>query len=204
MRAAGAVPSAASALDRAFGEVAPPEPGGVPDRVLLTAAATGPGRAPDLPGAGALPAAMAPDYSPARALLRAAEQHPSRASLVDGATDRVWSVAESADAVARLAGALRGRGLGASSRIAVIAQNSPWHFLIHVAASWIRAATVPMSPRAPAPRLREMLEAAAVDLVVVDEAGAAALAGGARARCGYPHPAGAHGGQGRRPLRRRE
>ena len=179
MRAAGAVPSAASALDRAFGEVAPPEPGGVPDRVLLTAAATGPGRAPDLPGAGALPAAMTPDYSPARALLRAAEQHPSRASLVDGATDRVWSVAESADAVARLAGALRGRGLGASSRIAVIAQNSPWHFLIHVAASWIRAATVPMSPRAPAPRLREMLEAAAADLVVVDEAGAAALAGGA-------------------------
>lgn len=179
MRAAGAVPSAASALDRAFGEVAPPEPGGVPDRVLLTAAATGPDRAPDLPGAGPLPAAVAPDYSPARALLRAAEQHPSRASLVDGATDRVWSAAESADAVARLAGALRGRGLGASSRIAVVAQNSPWHFLIHVAASWIRAATVPMSPRAPAPRLREMLEAAAADLVVVDEAGAAALAGGA-------------------------
>lgn len=181
MRAAGAVPSAASALDRAFGEVAPPEPGGVPDRVLLTAAATGPDRAPDLPGAGPLPAAVAPDYSPARALLRAAEQHPSRASLVDGATDRVWSVAESADAVARLAGSLRGRGLGASSRIAVVAQNSPWHFLIHVAASWIHAATVPMSPRAPAPRLREMLEAAAVDLVVVDEAGAAALAGGAGA-----------------------
>ena len=179
MRAAGAVPSAASALDRAFGEVAPPEPGGVPDRVLLTAAATGPDRAPDLPGAEPFPAAVAPDYSPARALLRAAEQHPSRASLVDGATDRVWSVAESADAVARLAGALRGRGLGASSRIAVVAQNSPWHFLIHVAASWIRAATVPMSPRAPAPRLREMLEAAAVDLVVVDEAGAAALADGA-------------------------
>ena len=179
MRAAGAVPSAASALDRAFGEVAPPEPGGVPDRVLLTAAATEPDRAPDLPGAEPFPAAVAPDYSPARALLRAAEQHPSRASLVDGATDRVWSVAESADAVARLAGALRGRGLGASSRIAVIAQNSPWHFLIHVAASWIHAATVPMSPRAPAPRLREMLEAAAVDLVVVDEAGAAALAGGA-------------------------
>lgn len=179
MRAAGAVPSAASALDRAFGEVAPPEPGGVPDRVLLTAAATGPDRAPDLPGAEPFPAAVAPDYSPARALLRAAEQHPSRASLVDGATDRVWSVAESADAVARLAGALRGRGLGASSRIAVVAQNSPWHFLIHVAASWIHAATVPMSPRAPAPRLREMLEAAAVDLVVVDEAGAAALADGA-------------------------
>ena len=181
MRAAGAVPSAASALDHAFGEVAPPEPGGVSDRVLLTAAATGPDRAPDLPGAEPFPAAVAPDYSPARALLRAAEQHPSRASLVDGATDRVWSVAESADAVARLAGALRGRGLGASSRIAVIAQNSPWHFLIHVAASWIHAATVPMSPRAPAPRLREMLEAAAVDLVVVDEAGAAALAGGAGA-----------------------
>ena len=181
MRAAGAVPSAASALDRAFGEVAPPEPGGVPDRVLLTAAATGPDRAPDLPGAEPFPAAVAPDYSPARALLRAAEQHPSRASLVDGATDRVWSVAESADAVARLAGSLRGRGLGASSRIAVVAQNSPWHFLIHVAASWIHAATVPMSPRAPAPRLREMLEAAAVDLVVVDEAGAAALAGGAGA-----------------------
>lgn len=179
MRTAGAVPSAASALDRAFGEVAPPEPGGVPNRVLLTAAATGPDRAPDLPGAEPFPAAVAPDYSPARALLRAAEQHPSRASLVDGATDRVWSVAESADAVARLAGALRGRGLGASSRIAVIAQNSPWHFLIHVAASWIHAATVPMSPRAPAPRLREMLEAAAVDLVVVDEAGAAALADGA-------------------------
>ena len=179
MRAAGAVPSAASALDRAFGEVAPPEPGGVPDRVLLTAAATGPDRAPDLPGAEPFPAAVAPDYSPARALLRAAEQHPSRASLVDGATDRVWSVAESADAVARLAGALHGRGLGASSRIAVVAQNSPWHFLIHVAASWIHAATVPMSPRAPAPRLREMLEAAAADLVVVDEAGAAALADGA-------------------------
>ena len=113
---------------------------------------------------------MIPDYSPARALLAAARRHPERLSLVDAVTGQEWSVREAADTVARLACAFAEAGIGEGMRIAVVGANSPWHYIVHVAASWLRAVTVPLSPRMPASALASMCEQADVSWVFHDEA----------------------------------
>ena len=116
---------------------------------------------------------MIPDYSPARALLGAARRHPDRLSLVDAATGEEWSVREAADTVARLARAFEEAGIGEGTRIAVIGANSPWHYITAVAASWLRAVTVPLSPRMPSAALASMCEQAGVSWVFLDEASSA-------------------------------
>ena len=113
---------------------------------------------------------MIPDYSPARALLAAARRHPERLSLVDAVTGQEWSVREAADTVARLARAFAEAGIGEGTRIAVVGANSPWHYIAFVAASWLRAVTVPLSPRMPASALASMCEQADVSWVFHDEA----------------------------------
>ena len=113
---------------------------------------------------------MIPDYSPARALLAAARRHPERLSLVDAMTGQDWNVREAADTVARLARAFAEAGIGEGTRIAVVGANSPWHYIVHVAASWLRAVTVPLSPRLPACALASMCEQADVSWVFHDEA----------------------------------
>ena len=115
---------------------------------------------------------MTPDYSPARALLAAARRHPNRLSLVDAATGDEWSVREAADTVARLARAFAKAGIGEGTRIGVVGANSPWHYIAAVAASWLRAVTVPLSPRMPASALASMCEQAGVSWVFHDEASA--------------------------------
>ena len=116
---------------------------------------------------------MTPDYSPARALLAAARRHPSRLSLVDAVTGEEWSVREAVDTVARLARAFAEAGIGEGTRIAVIGANSPWHYIAFVAASWLRAVTVPLSPRMPSAALASMCEQAGVSWVFLDEASSA-------------------------------
>ena len=126
---------------------------------------------------------MTPDYSPARALLAAARRHPGRLSLVDAVTGEQWSVSEAVRTVARLAAAFQRAGIGEGTRIAVIGANSPWHYLAFVAASWLRAVTVPLSPRMPSAALAAMCEEADVSWVFLDEAFSAhgdALTDGAR------------------------
>lgn len=113
---------------------------------------------------------MIPDYSPARALLAAARRHPERLSLVDAVTGQDWNVREAADTVARLARAFAEAGIGEGTRIAVVGANSPWHYIAFVAASWLRAVTVPLSPRMPASALASMCEQADVSWVFHDEA----------------------------------
>ena len=115
---------------------------------------------------------MIPDYSPARALLAAARRHPKRLSLVDAATGEEWTVREAANTVARLAGAFDTAGIGEGTRIAVIGANSPWHYIVHVAASWLRAVTVPLSPRMPSGALASMCEQVSDAWVFLDEASA--------------------------------
>ena len=112
---------------------------------------------------------MTPDYSPARALLAAARRHPNRLSLVDAATGEEWSVREAADTVACLAAAFDAAGIGEGTRIGVVGANSPWHYIAAVAASWLRAVTVPLSPRMPASALASMCEQAGVSWVFHDE-----------------------------------
>ena len=116
---------------------------------------------------------MIPDYSPARALLAAVRRHPNRLSLVDAATGQEWSVREAADTVARLARAFAEAGIGEGTRLAVIGANSPWHYIAFVAASWLRAVTVPLSPRMPVSALASMCEQAGVSWVFLDEASSA-------------------------------
>ena len=113
---------------------------------------------------------MIPDYSPARALLAAARRHPERLSLVDAVTGQEWSVREAADTVARLARAFAEAGIGEGTRIGVVGANSPWHYIAFVAASWLRAVTVPLSPRMPASALASMCAQGGVSWVFHDEA----------------------------------
>ena len=113
---------------------------------------------------------MIPDYSPARALLAAARRHPERLSLVDAVMGQEWSVREAADTVARLARAFAEAGIGEGTRIGVIGANSPWHYIAFVAASWLRAVTVPLSPRMPASALASMCAQGGVSWVFHDEA----------------------------------
>lgn len=115
---------------------------------------------------------MIPDYSPARALLAAARRHPKRLSLVDATTGEEWTVREAAHTVARLAAAFEDAGISEGTRIAVIGANSPWHYIAHVAASWLRAVTVPLSPRMPSAALASMCEQVGVSWVFLDEASA--------------------------------
>ena len=116
---------------------------------------------------------MTPDYSPARALLAAARRHPNRLSLVDATSGEEWSVREAADTVAHLAAAFKKAGIGEGARIAVIGANSPWHYIAAVAASWLRAVTVPLSPRMPSAALASMCEQVGVSWVFLDEASSA-------------------------------
>ena len=113
---------------------------------------------------------MIPDYSPARALLAAARRHPERLSLVDAVMGQEWTVREAADTVARLARAFAEAGIGEGTRIGVVGANSPWHYIAFVAASWLRAVTVPLSPRMPTSVLASMCEQAGVSWVFHDEA----------------------------------
>ena len=116
---------------------------------------------------------MTPDYSPARALLAAARRHPNRLSLVDATTGEEWSVREAADTVAHLAAAFEKAGIGEGTHIAVIGANSPWHYIVHVAASWLGAVTVPLSPRMPSAALASMCEQVGVSWAFLDEASSA-------------------------------
>ena len=113
---------------------------------------------------------MIPDYSPARALLAAARRHPERLSLVDAVTGQEWSVREAADTVASLARAFAEAGISEGTRIGVVGANSPWHYIAFVAASWLRAVTVPLSPRMPASALASMCAQGGVSWVFHDEA----------------------------------
>ena len=80
---------------------------------------------------------------------------------------------EAAATVARLAAAFEEVGVDEGTRIAVIGANSPWHYIVHVAASWLGAVTVPLSPRMPSSALASMCAQAGVSWVFLDEASAA-------------------------------
>ncbi|MGO3796902.1 MAG: class I adenylate-forming enzyme family protein, partial [Pauljensenia sp.] len=123
------------------------------------------------------------DLSPATSLMRAAARHPRRPTLIwfdEGApAARVLDAQECADAVRRLVTVLSRHGVGAGTRVALVAPNSPWHFLVHAACSWLHAATVPLSPRRPAADVADLLEGC--DPVLV-------LTAHATAQCSAPHP----------------
>ena len=118
------------------------------------------------------------DFSPAGALVRAARIHPRRTSLVwfdeggpqpcvttSGAARRL-DAQGSAETVRRMVTVLSGLGVGRGSRIALVAGNSPWHFLLHAACAWLHAVTVPLSPARPVTDLVALVEGCDTDLVL--------------------------------------
>lgn len=111
-------------------------------------------------------AEVLPDLSPAHALLSAAHQHPDRLSLIDAESERTFTLAQSAGCVRRLAWYFTTLGLSAGDRIVVCAPNSVWHFLIHAAASWIHAVSVPISPLLPEAVRRRLYDEVAPALII--------------------------------------
>ena len=111
-------------------------------------------------------AEVLPDLSPAHALLSAAHQHPDRLSLIDAKSARSFTLAQSADCVRILAWYFTTLGLNAGDRIVVCAPNSVWHFLIHAAASWIHAVSVPVSPPLPEAVRRRLYNEVAPALII--------------------------------------
>ena len=108
------------------------------------------------------------DLSPARALLRAADLRPHRVSLVDASSGWTVDAAQSVALVRGLVALLRDAHVRPGDRVAVVAANSPWHFLLHTACAWVHAVSVFVSPRLPDPRLRELLAEVDPALVVTD------------------------------------
>ena len=114
-------------------------------------------------------AEVLPNLSPAHALLSAADQHPDRVSLIDAESARTFTLAQSASCVRTLAWYFTTLGLNAGDRIVVCAPNSVWHFLIHAAASWIHAVSVPISPLLPEAVRRRLYDEVAPALIIGEE-----------------------------------
>ena len=110
--------------------------------------------------------ARTPNLSPAHALLAAAHQHPDRPSLIDASSGRSLSVEESARLTRGLAWYFHSLGIGSEDRIVVCAPNSIWHFIVHAAASWIHAVTVPLSPLLPYKQRQEIYELVSPALII--------------------------------------
>ena len=116
-----------------------------------------------------MPEALAtPDYSPARVLVRAGRQHPNRMSII-WPDNSVWTVAESADAVRRVATYLRSLGIGEGDRVVFAGRNNAWVFVLHVACSWLHAVTVPLSERLPLTVTQSIVDSLDPALVLIDE-----------------------------------
>lgn len=107
-----------------------------------------------------------PNYNPAHALDRVARAHPNRASIVyDGQTT---SVVEAAVATRQLAQMLAATGVSAGDRVVLIARNSPYHLLLHVACARLGAIFVPLSPRLTRQDHQELVDFCAPRVVVVE------------------------------------
>lgn len=106
------------------------------------------------------------NYNAAHSLDRAARAHPKRDSIHYG--NKRLSVVESAHITRQIAQLLSSAGVSRGDRVAVIARNSPYHLLVHVACARIGAISVPISYRLARPELEELLEFCAPRSIIVD------------------------------------
>ena len=79
------------------------------------------------------------------ALHRAVQQDPQRLLTICG--ERVRTVRESAERIARLAGGLRALGLGRGDRVALFGRNSDRYHECLLAVPWGDGVVVPMNSR---------------------------------------------------------
>lgn len=108
-----------------------------------------------------------------QALHRGLRQRPDEVITVDG--DRVRTVRELADRVARLAGALRDLGVARGDRVAIVAANCDRHGELFFASWWLGGVANPVNTRWSAAEIAYALEDSGSKVVLLDE-GTAGLA----------------------------
>lgn len=107
-----------------------------------------------------------PNFNSAHALDRAARAHPDRVSIYYG--DRSWTLVDTAVETRRLAQLLASSGVSRGDRVALIAHNSPYHLLLHVACARIGAIFVPISYRYSRSELADLIEFSAPRVIVAE------------------------------------
>lgn len=109
-----------------------------------------------------------PIYNSAHALDRAARAHPQRESIVYGT--ETLTVVEAAARTRQLAQMLAAAGVTEGDRVLLIARNSPYHLLLHVACARLGAIFVPISARLTRINHQEIVDFCAPRVVVLEAA----------------------------------
>lgn len=115
-------------------------------------------------------------------LHRAVQHHPNRPATIHG--DRIRTYAESAQRVAKLAGALRSIGVQRGDRVAMLALNSDRYHEYLLAVPWADAVLNPLNIRWSAAEIGYALTDSQTDVLFVDDA-FSALVPALRSSC--PH-----------------
>ncbi|MES2631379.1 MAG: long-chain fatty acid--CoA ligase [Pseudomonadota bacterium] len=102
------------------------------------------------------------------AVRRAAQVRPQGLAILQGEQRTTWP--ETASRIARMAGALRTRGVTPGKRVATLALNSPEYFELLMAVWWAGAVLVPLNTRLAADEIAFILDHAQPCLLVMDEA----------------------------------
>ncbi|AHH18637.1 putative fatty-acid--CoA ligase [Nocardia nova SH22a] len=103
-----------------------------------------------------------------QSLHRALQREPGRIATICG--DRTRTVAESADRIARFAGALRELGVRAGDRVGILALNSDRYHEYYFAVAWIGAVVNPVNIRWSAAEIVYSLEDSDTRVLLVDDA----------------------------------
>ncbi|MFI9508212.1 long-chain-fatty-acid--CoA ligase [Nocardia sp. NPDC052566] len=109
-----------------------------------------------------------------QSLHRAVQQRPGDIATICG--DRVRTVAESADRIARFAGALRELGIEQGDRVGILALNSDRYHEYYLAVAWLGAVVNPVNIRWSPAEIIYSLRDSGTSVLLVDDAFATAIA----------------------------
>lgn len=107
-------------------------------------------------------------FSLTQGLRRAFQIRPGGPSTACGTRRRTWE--QTADRVARVAGALSALGIKHGDRVAILALNSDRYFELMYALPWIGAVMVPLNTRLAAPEIEYILEDSGAAGLFIDAA----------------------------------
>ncbi|MTE13386.1 long-chain-fatty-acid--CoA ligase [Nocardia aurantiaca] len=108
-----------------------------------------------------------------QSLHRALQQDPGAIATIHG--ERVRTVAESVDRIARLAGALRELGVGKGDRVAILALNSDRYHEYFFAVAWLGAVVNPVNIRWSSDEISYSLTDSGTRILLVDDTFAATV-----------------------------
>src|SRR4029079_8956453 len=107
-------------------------------------------------------------FSLTQGLRRALQTRPTGPSTAFAPRRRTWS--QTADRVARVAGALSALGVQRGDRVAILALNSDRYFDLMSALPWIGAVMVPINTRLAAPEIAYILDDSGAVALFIDAA----------------------------------